>query len=66
MLGLQWQKVLDVMNQNYAKIVNASSHDEATAIYNDMMQQMEDAGLAECEDHITEQYIQRLELWGEA
>lgn len=64
-LGLQWQKVLDIMNQNYAKIVNAASHEEATAIYNDMMQQMEDAGLSDCEAHITEQYIQRLELWGE-
>lgn len=65
-LGLQWQKVADIMTQNYSKIVNAASHDEATAVYNDMMQQMEDAGLKDCEEYITEQYQQRLELWGEA
>lgn len=66
MLGLQWQKVTDVMTQNYAKIVNAASHEEAQSIYQDMMQQMEDAGLKDCEESITEQYLQRLELWGEA
>lgn len=65
-LGLQWQKVTDVMTQNYAKIVNAASHEEAQSIYQDMMQQMEDAGLKDCEESITEQYLQRLELWGEA
>lgn len=30
------------------------------------MQQMEDAGLKDCEAYITEQYLQRLDLWGEA
>lgn len=65
-LGLKWQKVADIMTQNYSKIVNASSHEEAQAVYDDMLAQMDAAGLQECEEYITQQYQERLKLWGEA
>lgn len=65
LLSLKWQKVSDIMNQNYSKIVNASTHEEAEAVYENMISQMEDAGLNECEEYITQQYQQRLEVWGD-
>ena len=62
-LGLQWQKVADVMNQNYSKIVEAADHNAATAAYEAMLAEMEAAGLSECEKYITEQYQARMALW---
>ena len=62
-IGLEWQKVADILSQNYSAIVNAPSHEEAQAVYDSMLAQMEDAGLAECEAYINEQYQARQELW---
>ncbi|MDE7245847.1 MAG: extracellular solute-binding protein [Oscillospiraceae bacterium] len=62
-LGLQWQKVADVMNQNYSKIVEAADHNAATAAYEAMLAEMEASGLAACEEYITEQYQARMALW---
>lgn len=64
-LGLQWQKIADVMSQNYSKIVDAKSQKEAISVYEKMMKEMDDAGLKECEAYITEQYQERMKLWDE-
>lgn len=62
-LGLQWQGVADIMRQNYSKIINAKSKDEAVRVYNNMIGEMENSGLKDCEAYITDQYQKRLELW---
>ena len=62
-LGLQWQKVADVMNQNYSKIVEAADHSAADAAYNSMIEEMNASGLESCEEYITEQYQARMKLW---
>lgn len=62
-LGLQWQNVADIMRQNYAKIINGKSEEEAVRVYNNMIEEMENSGLKDCEAYITEQYQKRLELW---
>lgn len=64
-LGLKWQKVQDIYNQVYSKIINASGSDEATSVYEGMIQEMESTGLGECEEYITEQYQARMALWNE-
>ena len=63
--GLKWQKIEDIFDQEFPKIVNASSHDEAMAEYDKMLSDMESAGLEEVEKVITENYQERMELWGE-
>lgn len=63
--GLKWQKIEDIFDQEFPKIVNASSHDEAMAEYDKMLSDMENAGLEEVEKVITENYQERMELWGE-
>lgn len=62
-LGLRWQKVSDVLSQNYSKIVDAADHDAAIAAYNSMIAEMDASGLLECEEYITEQYRARMALW---
>ena len=64
-LGLQWQKVADIMSQNYSKIVDAADNEAAIAVYESMIQEMDAAGLKDCEQYITEQYQARMELWNE-
>lgn len=62
-LGLQWQKMADIMSQNYSKIVDASDNQAATSVYEKMIEEMNAAGLEECEQYITEQYQARMEAW---
>lgn len=62
-LGLQWQKVADVMSQNYSKIVEAADHNAAKAAYDSMIAEMNAAGLEACEEYITQQYQARMALW---
>lgn len=62
-MGLQWQRVTDVMSQRYSGIVDAANHDAAIAAYNAMIDEMESSGLIECEEYITEQYQARMALW---
>ncbi len=63
MLGLQWQRICDIYDQNFSKIVNASSNDEAKSVYDAMISEMEASGLAECEQYITEGWTARMQLW---
>lgn len=63
--GLKWQKIEDIFAQEFPKIVNAASHDEAMAEYDKMLNDMQSAGLEDVEKVITENYQERMELWGE-
>lgn len=62
--GLKWKKIQDLYDQNFSKIVDASSEEEAVSIYNSMLQDMEDAGLQDVESYITKAYQERMKLWG--
>lgn len=64
-LGLSWQKVQDVYNQNYSKVINAASNEEASENFDNMLQEMDNAGLSDCEAYINEQYQERMKLWYE-
>ena len=64
-LGLKWQKIEDLYQQYYYKIVTASGQSEAENYYDKMVLEMEINGLAECEAYINEQYQLRLQSWAE-
>lgn len=64
--GLKWQKVKDVYDQNFPKMVNAADSAAANAVYESMLAQMEEAGLSEVEAYMSGQYRDRLKLWGMA
>ena len=64
--GLKWQKVKDVYDQNFPKMVNAADNAEATAIYEAMLAEMEESGLSEVEAYMSKQYQERMKLWGKA
>jgi len=63
-VGLMNQKVKDIYEQSFPKIVNASSAEEAEALYHQMLTEMEAAGLNEVEEAITANYEERKVLWG--
>ncbi len=62
--GLKWQKVQDVYNQTFPKIVNAASEEEAISVYESMVAEMNASGLEDVEAYMTKQYQERMELWG--
>lgn len=64
--GLKWQKVQDVYDQNFPKIVNAAGNTEAKAAYEAMIAEMDAAGLPDVESYMTVKYQERMKLWGEA
>lgn len=63
--GLKWQKVQDVYDQNFPKIVNAAGNAEAQAIYETMIAEMDAAGLPDVESYMTAKYQERMKLWGQ-
>lgn len=63
--GLKWQKIQDIYDQEYPKIVNADSHDAAMEEYDKMISEMNDAGLEDVEKVITQNYQERMKLWSE-
>lgn len=63
--GLKWQKIQDIYDQEYPKIVNADSHDAAMEEYDKMISEMNDAGLEDVEKVITQNYQERMKLWNE-
>lgn len=62
--GLKAQKIADIQNEMYAKMVNASSEAEVDELYDTMIQRMTDAGLEEVEEAMNETYQNRLVEWG--
>jgi len=63
-VALQYQKVSDIFNQSFPKIVNAGSTEEVETLYIKLITDMEAAGLAEVEAEINVNYDLRKELWG--
>lgn len=62
--GLKFQKIKDIFDQAFPKMINASSNAEVDTLYQQMLNDMEKAGLADVEKTINEKYQERLELWG--
>lgn len=62
--ALKAQKVQDIINQAYPNMVNAATVEECDAVYNQMMSDLEAAGMADVEAIMTETYKARMELWG--
>lgn len=62
--GLKWQKIQDIYDQSFPKMVDAKSEEEALTIYKSMIQDMQDSGLKDVESYMTKVYQERLKLWG--
>lgn len=62
--GLKWQKVKDIYDQDFPKMVDAASEEEALATYNAMIQDMDAAGLKDVESYLSKAYQDRMKLWG--
>ncbi len=58
-LGLSWQQIEETYSEYYTKIICASDREEAEALYDRMLSDMELYRLEECEAYITEQYKNR-------
>ena len=61
--ALKAQKVQDIINQAYPNMVNAATVEECDAVYEQMMSDLEAAGMADVEAVMTETYNERMELW---
>ena len=64
-VALKAQKIKDIQKQTYPKLISASSPEELDKIYEQMISDMEAAGLEEVEERINETYQERMELWAE-
>lgn len=62
--ALKAQKLQDIINQAYPNMVNAATVEECDAVYEQMMSDLEAAGMADVEAIMTESYKARMELWG--
>lgn len=62
--ALKAQKVQDIINQAYPNMVNAATVEDCDAVYEQMMSDLEAAGMADVEAIMTETYKARMELWG--
>lgn len=62
--ALKAQKLQDIINQAYPNMVNAATVEECDAVYEQMMSDLEAAGMADVEAIMTESYKERMELWG--
>lgn len=62
--ALLYKNVEAVMDKAFPKMVNAGSQQECRELYDRMIQDMEDEGLERVEAVITENYRNRLKLWG--
>lgn len=62
--ALMHKNVKDVIDRAYPKMVNAGTEEECMALYEKMIQDIEDEGLKKVEAVITENYKDRLERWG--
>ena len=61
--GLAAQKIADIYEQALPKMINASSEAEMMKNYNQMIKDMEAAGLKDVEKSINEKYKEQMELW---
>lgn len=61
--AIMQQKVNETKSKYFPRMVMAASEQEAVSLYNQMVQEMENAGLAKLERIYTEKYKKRQELW---
>lgn len=62
--ALQYQRCIDLFNTAYPKMVNAASQAECDAVYEQLLKDLQGAGVESVQAYMTEQYQTRLELWG--
>ena len=62
--ALMYQGVIDVFDQYYPRMVNAATVEECDALYTEMINAMENAGMSDIEAYMSDLYFSRLELWG--
>ena len=62
--ALEYQGCIDKFNNAYPKMVNASSVEECDAIYEQLLADLQTAGVEEVEAVITANYQARVTLWG--
>ena len=62
--ALEYQDVIDKFNRYYPQMVNAATPEDVDRLYDEMIKEMENSGMAEIEEYMTELYFDRLELWG--
>lgn len=62
--GLKWQKIKDIYDQAFPKMVDAASEKEALSAYQAMIQDMNASGLKDVESYLTKAYQDRMKLWG--
>lgn len=63
--GLKYQKVQDVFDQAFPKIIAASSEEECVQLYEKMISDMDAAGLKDVEKVINENYDAKMKIWNE-
>lgn len=61
--GLAAQKIDDIYKQSLPKMINASSEQEMNKAYDQMIKEMEAAGLKNLEKNINETHKAQMELW---
>lgn len=59
-LGMKWERIKNIYEESYAKIICAGNRKEAELLYENMRMEMELTGLPECETYITKQYKARI------
>ena len=62
--ALQYQGVLDAFDQYYPRMVNAATVEDCDALYAQMLDAMESAGMSDIEAYMSPIYFDRLALWG--
>jgi len=62
--ALQYQDIIDQMRRYYPQIVNAESEEAFEKLFDEMISSMENAGMSDIEEYMTQIYFDRLELWG--
>ncbi len=58
-LGLSWQKIETIFEDNFTRIICASDEEEAKRLYNRMVLTMEGTSLEKCNAYITQSYQER-------
>ena len=61
--GLAWQKIVDLYDQAFPRMIYASNNEESLSILESLISEMNEAGLEEVEKIINENYEERMELW---
>ncbi|HHX62938.1 MAG TPA: extracellular solute-binding protein [Epulopiscium sp.] len=61
--GLAWQKIVDLYDQAFPRMVYAANNAESVSILKSLISEMYDAGLEDVEKIINENYNARMAIW---